>query len=333
MTTNAYPWGVMSALRDYQSDIFRAMAQNYTLVHQGEYGICTDDPTRFLNCFWEDLNGCQAAWSNHPDVPRVELSQGTTTAVMSIDEFPHWLWDEMHRRGLLRLQDGQTGKEVVEADVPDADQYFQLKLSVLRAILTKRIFKPRAHIRAKADALVGQWRTNLTHGESWSSPQTQQGKGLIVHMRRTDKKVDLGPHWHHIDFQSTAHLGQMVQTMEATLNSTFGHVFAMSDDPQLEQRAVDELTPFFGSAPAKLMSHQLCALVGANHAEYNGHETLNATQRHKLYVCSRSSGVDLGRDSVLGFLMCSHLSYFLFLLTSVLNTESEYRHQSVVRGC
>lgn len=84
--------------------------------------------------------------------------------------------------------------------------------------------------------------------------------------------------------QVTAHLGHMVQSMEASLNLTFHHVFAMSDDPELERRAIDEVRPFFTSAPAKLMNHQLCDLLGANHAEYNGHETLNATQRHQLYV-------------------------------------------------
>jgi hypothetical protein len=288
MITNAYPWGVMSALRDYQSDIFRAMAQNLTLVHQGGYGICTTDPQRFLNCFWEDLNDCQAQWENQQGVLRVELSQGTTTAVMSADEFPHWLWDGLYQRGFVQLRASDTGRTIrSEDEIQDADQYFQLKLSVLRAILTKRVFKPQDHIRSKTDALIQQWQSNLTADVR----SNMAARGLILHMRRTDKKIDLGPHWQHIDFQSTAHLGHMVQSMEASLNLTFHHVFAMSDDPELEKRAVDTLRPFFASSPANLMSHQLCNFLGANHAEYNGHESLNATQRHELYVCTCVSSV------------------------------------------
>jgi len=331
MITNTYPWGVMSALRDYQSDIFRAMAQNYTLVHQGLYGLCPANPERFLNCFWEDLNGCQAQWAGHKNLPRIELSQGTTTAVLNPDEFPHWLWEALYRQRMVRLQDSGAGKDITEADIPDADQYFQLKQSVLRAILTKRIFKPRSDIMKTTDALLQQWQRNLTH-EVEPALAPDKARGLIVHMRRTDKKIDLGPHWRHIDFQSTAHLGPMVQAMEATLNSTFHHVFAMSDDPEIERRALDELGPFFSSSPMSLVSHQLCDLVGANHAEYNGHESLNATQRHELYVSEimRLSSSLCVRVCVWGAALSMRIAHIYisnFLKTKSLLIRTDHRHQ------
>ena len=39
-------WGLTSVVRDYESDILRAMSRNYTLVHDGAYPYCPEDPTR-----------------------------------------------------------------------------------------------------------------------------------------------------------------------------------------------------------------------------------------------------------------------------------------------
>ena len=277
MVVNTYNWGVMSAVRDYQSDILRALAMNYTLVHQGAYNLCPENPDRYLNCFWEDLNGCQAEFFALSGIPRINQPQEITTSAVTSEQFPHWLWNVLVEKGTVYLQHGLTGAPLTEKDITDHNQYLQLKLSVVRAILTKTIFKPRAHIQQKASAVLEAWKAN---GTDANTPE----KGVVIHMRRTDKMIDLGPHWRYIDFESTAHLGRLVQTMERMVDSTFKHFFVMSDDPNMQKRGTEELSPFFKANPAKLISAGLCDLLGANQLEYSGHESLQVAQRHQLYV-------------------------------------------------
>ena len=267
----------MSAVRDYQGDILRAMAMNYTVVHSGIYGLCPSAPHRFLDCFWEDLNGCQPHFSGLVNVPRINQSQDVTTSAITHTDFPHWLWGLMIEDGFVRLQHGVTGAKLTEGDIVDQEQYLQLKISVLRAILSKTIFKPREHIRRKTDAMLEAWRTNGTY-------QDASEMGLVVHIRRTDKMLDLGAHWRYIDFESTEHLGRLIESMESMLKSTFQHFLVMSDDPKMQKRGAEELSSYFQANPAKLISTELCDLLGANRLEYSGHESLEAAHRNHLYV-------------------------------------------------
>jgi hypothetical protein len=209
----------MSAARDYQSDILRALAMNYTLVHQGAYDLCPSNPQRYLNCFWEDLNGCQSDFPAFTEIPRVYQPQGVSTSAVTQGQFPHWLWDVLVKEGAVHLQHGLTNADLAEEDIDDKDQYLQLKLSVLRAILSKTIFKPREHIQQKTLAMLESWRSN---GTCTSASE----KGLVIHIRRTDKMIDQGAHWRYIDFKSTAHLGRLIQTMETMINfpAFFRHV-------------------------------------------------------------------------------------------------------------
>lgn len=276
LVVNAYEWGLMSAVRDYQSDILRALAINYTVVHQGQYKMCPSNPQRYLDCFWEDLNGCQPEFSALTEIPRINQPQEVTTSAVTQEQFPHWLWDALVKKGTVHLQHGLTGATLEEKDVTDEDQYLQLKLSVLRGILTKRIFKPREHIQQKTLAMLESWRSNATY-------TTAFGKGVVIHIRRTDKMIDLGAHWRYIDFESTAHLGRLIQTMEGMTNRSFGHYFVMSDDPHMQKRGSEELASYFHGNPSKLVSSELCDLLGANQLEYSGHASLEAVQRHQLY--------------------------------------------------
>lgn len=275
--TNVYEWGVTSAIRDYQSDILRAMAINHTLVHEGLYRLCPGHPERFLDCFWEDLSGCQATWPQYTGVPVVHQTQGITTSAVTADGFPDWLWNSLSRRGWVRIQDSETGKEIQGQDIPNQEQYFQLKVSVLRAILSKRVFRPRAHIQARTNEILRAWQAD---GKSARD-------GVVIHVRRTDKMVDLGPHWQHIEFGSLKGVSMLIQTMEARLNRTFGHAVLMSDDPQIQLTGFDNLANAFQSSPQKLTSKQLCDLLGAHQSEYKGHETLNHLERNTLYVGAR----------------------------------------------
>lgn len=277
MVTHVYEWGVTSAVRDYQSDILRAMAINYTLVHEGRYKLCPSHPERFLDCFWEDLSGCQAKWPQHTGIRVVNLTQEITTSAVTTDGFPDWLWDSLCRSGWIRIRDGETGSDIHGRDVPNQEQYFQLKVSVLRAILSKRVFRPRAHIRARTNEILRAWQAN---GKSAVD-------GVVIHIRRTDKMIDLGPHWHHIEFASVNGVGMLIQTMETRLNRMFDHAVLMSDDPQIQLKGFEDLADAFQSSPKKLTSKQLCDLLGAHQSEYKGHETLNHTERNTLYVSAR----------------------------------------------
>jgi len=267
----------MSAARDYQSDILRALAMNYTLVHQGVYDLCPSNPQRYLSCFWEDLNGCQPEFSALAEIPRINQPQEVTTSAVTQEQFPHWLWGVLNKEGTVRLQHGLTNADLTEEDIDDKDQYLQLKLSVLRAILSKKIFKPREHIQQKTLAMLESWRSNGTYINA-------SERGVVIHIRRTDKMIDQGAHWRYIDFNSTAHLGRLIQTMENNINSTFQHFFIMSDDPNMQQRGTKELVSFFQAHPSNLVSTALCDLLGANALEYSGHESLQALNRHQLYV-------------------------------------------------
>jgi hypothetical protein len=267
----------MSAGRDYQSDILRALAMNYTVVHQGAYDLCPSNPKQFLDCFWEDLNGCQSEFSSFSSISRIIQPQEITTSAVLHEQFPHWLWNLLVDEGTMHLQHGLTGATLMEEDIVDEDQYLQLKLSVLRAILSKRIFKPRKHIQQKTLAMLESWRSNGSYASA-------SEKGVVIHIRRTDKIIDLGAHWHYIDFKSTAHLGRLIQTMENMINSTFQHFFVMSDDPIMQKRGTEELASFFQANPSNLVSTELCDLLGANQVEYDGHESLATAHRHQLYV-------------------------------------------------
>ena len=83
LVVNTYNWGIMSAARDYQSDILRALAINYTLVHQGTYTLCPKTPERYLDCFWENLNGCQLKFPALLEIPTVYQPQEVTSSAVT----------------------------------------------------------------------------------------------------------------------------------------------------------------------------------------------------------------------------------------------------------
>lgn len=271
--------------RDYQSDILRAMARNLTLVHTGEYAFCPEHPDRFLNCFWEDFNDCQTSWSTLQEKPRFEQEWRQSIQPVTQDDFPHWLWNMLRMSGAVQVQDGPSGVPIPLEDdrALNQDMYLQVKVSVLRAIMAKVVFKPRSYIMERANSVVGQWTGNGSLAPG--------GMGLAVHVRRTDKKGDLGPHWNHINFVSALHMGLYIRMMESALDQSFGHYVVMSDDPHMQMQATQDLSPFFqDNQTHALFSHSLCHFLGANQDNYTGHESLNATARHDLYVSRRGKG-------------------------------------------
>jgi hypothetical protein len=191
--TKPYWWGLVSVARDYQSDILRAMVQNLTLVHDGAYVFCPDHPDRYLNCFWEDFGSCQDSWKGQPGVPVLEQVWQDSVKPIAAEEFPHWLWESMANH--IHICDGLSGKPLYpnEEAALDSDMFLQLKLSVVQAIMTKLIFRPRPYITERSTRIVETWRQNGSYSNGI-------GSGLNVHLRRTDKKEDLGHHWQHIDF-------------------------------------------------------------------------------------------------------------------------------------
>jgi hypothetical protein len=204
------------------------------------------------------------------------------------DEFPEWLWQKMKTADSIQLQDVRTGGNLSTVEEKDLnpDMYLQLKLSTLRAIMTKTIFKPRNFIKEKSVQIVESWRHRHESQESLMTTQDNDKLGLLIHIRRTDKKEDLGKHWEHIDFHSSAHMGLYVQEIEAALHRSFNHCLVMSDDPHMYKQALKELTPFFakGNETKTLYSDSLCHFLGSNNFNYSGHESLGAPARHNLYV-------------------------------------------------
>jgi len=271
---------------------------NYTLVHQGVYDLCPSNPQRYLDCFWKDLNGCQAEFSTLSEIPIINQPQAVTTSAVTHQQFPHWLWDLLVQKGTVYLQHGLTNADLTEEDINDKDQYLQLKLSVLRAILSKKIFRPREQIQQKSLAMLESWRSSGTYTSA-------SKRGVVIHIRRTDKMIDQGAHWRYIDFKSTAHLGRLIQTMENNINSTFQHFFVMSDDPKMQHRGTEELVSFFQAHPSNLVSTALCDLLGANQLEYSGHESLQALNRHQLYVRAQKNCPLRTRDQLSLILHCA----------------------------
>jgi hypothetical protein len=281
MVTKPYWWGLVSVARDYQSDILRAMTRNLTLVHDGPYMFCPNNPERYLNCFWEDFNSCQNYWKTQPNVPIVEQTWQDSIKPLSSDEFPHWLWRLM--RDYMHIYDDSTGKilSIEEDAFLDTDMFLQTKLSVMRAIMTKTVFKPREFIIESSKKTIETWGENKNYDES-------SRLGLLIHIRRTDKLEDLGPHWRHIDFNSTRHMGPYIQAMESAINSSFDNYVVLSDDPHMQEKATFELTPYFqnGNGTQALYSTSLCHFLGSNDFNYTGHESLDYNARHDLYVSS-----------------------------------------------
>jgi len=199
------------------------------------------------------------------------------------DDFPEWLWEKMARDGHIQIRDTLTGLSLSSQEISklDPDMFLQLKLSVVRAIMTKVVFTPRSYIAEKAERVIDIWRQNGTY-------KADTGNGLIVHIRRTDKKDDLGPHRRHIDFNASGHMGAYIQTMESATNAAFGRFLVLSDDPHMHSQAMDELTPYFRnkSGIQSLYSSNLCHFLGSNTFNYTGHESLDHQARHDLYVSS-----------------------------------------------
>lgn len=263
-------------MRDYQSDVLRALAMNLSLVYEGEYAFCPDSSGRYLDCFWEELNSCQVGWRGFAD--RVVVRQLPDQSVRAISEvdFPHWLWNAMYQSGAIRILDGQTKEPIEETRIRDQDQYLQIKVSVIRSILTKIVFRPRPFIESRAMALADAWRSPGLVGPT--------RPGLVVHIRRTDKLNDRGGHWRHIDFNSTRHMGDLIRQMEQSLGQPFGHFFIMSDDAHLLNSSTYDLKPFFGASSKPLVSKELCDVLGADASAFQGHESLDPRTRGKLYV-------------------------------------------------
>jgi hypothetical protein len=110
--------------------------------------------------------------------------------------------------------------------------------------------------------------------------------------------------------------------MEGMTHSSFGHYFVMSDDPHMQKRGSEELASFFQGNPSKLVSTELCDLLGANQLEYSGHESLEAVYRHQLYVRARCLHCKTF-SSNLGFVPYRVLSLQRYtLLSKFLNTSS-----------
>ena len=273
--TRTLDWGLASIVRDYQSEILRALAKNLSLVYEGKYEFCPDSSGRYLDCFWEELNSCQAVWHDYGHKATVRQPEQTVLAITG-DDFPHWLWDKMYGSGSIHIRDAHSRELIDQVDVENEDQYLQIKIAVLRAILTKRIFKPRSFILAKTKKMVSPWRASKLFDA--------QKPGLVVHIRRTDKLNDHGKHWRHINFTSSRHMGNLVQQMEQSISNRFDHFFIMSDDVHMLQRAADDLKPFFVASPQPLFSKELCNVLGADASTFKGHETLGPLARGRLYV-------------------------------------------------
>lgn len=216
------------------------MAENVTLIHDSIYEFCPERPGQYLNCFWEDFDACQDSWRTHSSVPIIEQVEGSSVQAITQESFPEWLWEVMARKGHIHIRSTSTGAllNVEKLAMLDQDMFLQLKLSVVRAIMTKVIFKPRAYITERSECIIETWRQNGSYEEG-------HGTGLLVHIRRTDKKDDMGQHWRHIDFDSTKQMGPYIQAMEAATGATFSRFMVMSDDPHMQRQAVDELTPYF----------------------------------------------------------------------------------------
>jgi len=258
------------------------MAQNLSLVYDGLYAYCPEHPERYLSCFWEDFSACQDSWKVHSDVPTVnQISKNSVNAITQ-EDFPEWLWEAMAREGHILIRSVSTSELLNSEEIGmlDPDMFLQLKLSVVRAIMTKVIFKPRAYITEKSELIVDKWRQSGSYEDG-------RGIGLIVHIRRTDKKEDKGSHWRHIDFNSTKHMGPYIQAMESTIGAAFSRFMIMSDDPHMQSQAAKELTPYFKDTDGtqSLYSNSLCISLGSNNVtDYTGHTSLDRKARHDLYV-------------------------------------------------
>jgi hypothetical protein len=201
------------------------------------------------------------------------------------DEFPHWLWSRMRDSGGLVMRDPVSGAVVEEGSL-DPSLALQLKLSVLRAIMARVVLRPRGRIVAAAQGLVRQWAEK---GASSEAP-----RGLVIHLRRTDKAKDEGPHWRHINMSSTNHIGPLIRRMEEAVGRPFPHFLVLSDDTKLHKKAARELAHFFSSPHAvPLSSDLLCHYLGADHDTFNqrGHEARDDKSRAELYVSYASANL------------------------------------------
>lgn len=289
-------WGLTSIARDYVSSLLRAMARNLTVVYKEGFRFCPPEMEgRYLDCYWQDLGSCQSTWravvARRRRQPVIEEAWPEAVKRIESEQFPHWLWEKLRRSGAVHVRDGVTGEALEEEDLLllDAQLYLQVKLSVLRAMAARVVLRPRASVMAEAGRLVEQWRAL---GASTDPP-----RGLVIHLRRTDKKRDDGPHWRYIDFDSTAHIGTLVRRMESSLSRPFGHFLVLSDDTKLQHRAALDLPAYFRSpSPVSLRSDLLCHFLGADHEafENGGHEAMDDATRTKLYV-SGAEGTGLLR--------------------------------------
>eukprot|EP00937_MAST-01D_sp_MAST-1D-sp2_P001536 g1536.t1 len=138
--------------------------------------------------------------------------------------FPEWLWDELVREGIVKLDLGpafasrvRPANRAMLAQLASPELATSMKVSMLRSLLVGVAFTFRQHMRQMA-------RTML-ESQGYAPPM------LAIHMRRTDKGLEDPFYAAFGHFMPTRYFFKIARTLEEHMNITFASVFVMSDSP------------------------------------------------------------------------------------------------------
>eukprot|EP00405_Crypthecodinium_cohnii_P035076 CAMPEP_0206530468 /NCGR_PEP_ID=MMETSP0325_2-20121206/3195_1 /ASSEMBLY_ACC=CAM_ASM_000347 /TAXON_ID=2866 /ORGANISM="Crypthecodinium cohnii, Strain Seligo" /LENGTH=507 /DNA_ID=CAMNT_0054026541 /DNA_START=55 /DNA_END=1578 /DNA_ORIENTATION=+ len=303
-------WGLFSEMRDAMDVMWSAFLTKTPLEVEDQDRPCGEVKDKrfqgnpWMSCFFEPLTSC-----NSSDFPE---SESRNLDVWKISRFGY-LWDALMQHGLrptqpqlqqdcqvnktdqafgkcveLQMVHAQLDAKMDSAAQEDWDRYdckskgadlqfilAQSRMSIMRALLFRLIFKPVPFILERVDEV----RTERAH---LPSPM------LIVHIRRTDKVADGSALFKQ---EATSKIKQtliiikrLIRAAERLSKQEFGSLFVISDNPSIaiDPEAGEVLSSAGSRSPVVLMSRAGVDKIDTKTLEKGGHEKLSVLDRKNM---------------------------------------------------
>lgn len=243
-------WGIFSQLRDF-TDVYLYARANGLYVSVNDCESWPNCPIRgqFLHCMWSEAP--YVGICGEPACSQRLKVKSDAYKSINYSRFENVLLQASLRLDLLSTLKWQ------EVLVTRRGKLFAL--GVLRAFLVGKYFSVgSSKVEVKVNALSQKL---ITHS---------LGNTLVLHVRQTDKKMDMGWHARQEFFPQLHHYAQAIQKLESHANISFGALIFLTDDPSLKSWIYNISLAFQNSVhvmfPSSLWS------LGVGHGI--GHESL-----------------------------------------------------------
>ena len=250
-------WGLTSQIRDYVDlAIISVLTFGRTLLHKENdrypnktYPVWCEEES-WLMCFFEPLSGhqCNGVEPMGPGVQNEDLgilNQGydflqfdslrANNLVWQHSLFPNKIWETLLADNHVLFFDSVNGSRINGQILKqeNTDLYYMLSLSALRSIIIQNILVPKRAIVA-----------NVERSMQMLPPDEP---AIAVHLRRTDKRKDLGTAT-NLTF-SARHVVDCLHRIYLQTRRRYKTILILSDDPSSIVEMKQYLGPSFNVLP------------------------------------------------------------------------------------